>query len=152
MNLKKLSDEIKNDPLNRGYSTMTNQQIADDLNTEYRELNVLVSSRKLLIWAGDNSRLKKIDEARVDSGVSNSIQNICEVAMRLIEREDVSYDPSDSYHTNLLNSLVSSGVINQSDADSLNNMGIKYESRAKELGLLGASNEVGPAHVSKVRG
>ncbi len=34
-----LRDELLNDPLARGYSTMSDQEAADDLNTEYRERN-----------------------------------------------------------------------------------------------------------------
>ena len=37
--LQILKDEIENDPLTRGYSGMTDAQIADDLNSEYRERN-----------------------------------------------------------------------------------------------------------------
>lgn len=37
--LEILYNEIINDPLNRGYSGMTNAQIADDLNTVYRTRN-----------------------------------------------------------------------------------------------------------------
>jgi hypothetical protein len=38
--LQILKDEIINDPLTRGYSGMSDQQIADDLNTQYRERNL----------------------------------------------------------------------------------------------------------------
>ena len=31
-----LADEINNDPLTRGYAGMTDQQVADDINTSYR--------------------------------------------------------------------------------------------------------------------
>lgn len=34
-----LVDELVNDPLGRGYTGMTDQQAADDLNTEYRSRN-----------------------------------------------------------------------------------------------------------------
>ena len=39
MDYQVLKDEIVNDPLIRGYSTMTDAEIADDLNTVYRERN-----------------------------------------------------------------------------------------------------------------
>lgn len=35
-----LSDELANDPLGRGYDTMTDTEAAADLNTEYRTVNV----------------------------------------------------------------------------------------------------------------
>lgn len=37
--LQILKDEINTDPLARGYSGMSNSQISDDINTEYRDLN-----------------------------------------------------------------------------------------------------------------
>lgn len=39
MNYQLLRDEIDIDPLARGYSGMDNQQVADDINTIYRERN-----------------------------------------------------------------------------------------------------------------
>ena len=35
-----LADEINNDPLARGYDSMTDQQVADDIGTEYRTITV----------------------------------------------------------------------------------------------------------------
>lgn len=39
MSLDALKAEIDGDPLTRGYAGMTDQQVADDLNTVYRTLN-----------------------------------------------------------------------------------------------------------------
>jgi len=146
-----LSQELTNDPLGRGYSGMTDQQAADDLNTAYRAYTVAVSSRALLVWAGDNGRLKKIGAARTNDQVPVGVQNVCEVAIRLIERDKASYDLSDSRHTDMLAALVNAGVIAQSDADALNALGERSHSRAEELNLLGRSPEIGPAHVAKAR-
>lgn len=131
---------------------MTDQQVADDLNSDRRDYSVVVSSRSLLVWAGDNGRLKKIDAARTNSEVPSGVQNVCEVAIRLIERDDASYDPNDARHTDMLDSLVSAGVITQSDADALNALGHRIQTRAEELNLLGRSRKVGPAHVKRARG
>lgn len=40
MNYQILADEITNDPLSRGYSTMTTVQVANDLNNQYRSRNI----------------------------------------------------------------------------------------------------------------
>lgn len=37
--IQELKNEIDGDPLVRGYSAMTDQQVADDLNTQYRSYN-----------------------------------------------------------------------------------------------------------------
>jgi hypothetical protein len=150
-NIDRLADEIANDPLGRGYSTMTDQEVADDLNTAYRTYIVEVSSRALLVWAGENGRLKKIDAARTDSNAPSGIQNICEVAMRLIERDEAAYDPNDSQHADMVAALVNAGVIAQADADSLNALGERSRTRAEELNLLGRSPEIGPAHINQAR-
>lgn len=42
-----LRDELVNDPLARGYSGMTDQQAAVDLNTEYRDLWIEVTSAQI---------------------------------------------------------------------------------------------------------
>jgi len=42
MNLAALASELTTDPLSRGYSSMTDAQAADDLNTEYRTRNKAV--------------------------------------------------------------------------------------------------------------
>lgn len=38
--IQDLKNELDSDPLARGYSTMTDQQVADDLNTKYRSFNL----------------------------------------------------------------------------------------------------------------
>ena len=35
-----IKDEIDNDPLTRGYAGMTDEEVADDMNTEYRSRNL----------------------------------------------------------------------------------------------------------------
>ena len=149
--IEALATELANDPLGRGYASMTDQEAANDLNTAYRTYTVEVSSRALLVWAGDNGRLKKIDAARNNDQVPAGVQNVCEVAMRLIERDEASYDPSDSRHTDMLDALVNAGVIAQSDADALDALGERTRTRAEELNLLGRSPEIGPAHVAEAR-
>ncbi len=46
-----LADEISGDPLTRGYSGMTDQQVADDLNTEYRNVSVDTVASDLVVAA-----------------------------------------------------------------------------------------------------
>ncbi len=63
-----IRDELLNDPLTRGYSGMTDQQAADDLNTSYRSRNrtimtgdeIAQSVESQVIWDGlsDQQRLE----------------------------------------------------------------------------------------------
>ena len=49
-----LSDEITNDPLVRGYSGMTDLEVADDLNTEYRTITAQYISGSVIFNATDD--------------------------------------------------------------------------------------------------
>ncbi|MHA2085557.1 MAG: hypothetical protein ACXABD_17515 [Candidatus Thorarchaeota archaeon] len=63
-----IRDELLTDPLGRGYAAMTDQEAADDLNTEYRTRNrtsmtgdeVFQSIESQVVWGAltDNQRLE----------------------------------------------------------------------------------------------
>ena len=68
MNYQVLKDEITNDPLARGYSGMTDQQIVDSLNTEDRERNKTSLTGSEVMNAIDKAEFQALpaaDEATV---------------------------------------------------------------------------------------
>jgi hypothetical protein len=121
--IDRLADELANDPLVRGYSTMTDQEVADSLNAPNRQYYVRVPSHDLLEWSGSNNRLDAVEQAHA----------------------------SGSTHIAMVDALVDAGVWGQSDKDAIIALGERYQTRAQELGLLGRSPEVGPAHVAQAR-
>lgn len=63
-----LKDELTIDPLTRGYSTMTDQQAADDFNTTYRSRNRISMTGSEVYNAIDEAErdtLSDIDKARM---------------------------------------------------------------------------------------
>lgn len=57
-----LKSEITADPLGRGYAGMTDQQVADDLNSVYRTRDINVSMRDLIVYLLKKSKVRPIQE------------------------------------------------------------------------------------------
>lgn len=87
--LQILADEISADPLVRGYSGMTDQQVTDDINTAYRTRPVglvatediyeaIVPAEYALISASDKEDLAQLYRAHSSSGVplGGTAQNV----------------------------------------------------------------------------
>lgn len=62
MNYQILKDEIENDPLGRGYSGMNDQEIANDLNTNYRTRNVDTLSSAQIFEATDAAEFQALSD------------------------------------------------------------------------------------------
>jgi len=58
-----LRDELLNDPLARGYSTMTDQAASDDLNTEYRTRNRTIMSASEVFNSIDKAEFDALSNA-----------------------------------------------------------------------------------------
>lgn len=61
---KILRDEIQNDPLGRGYSGMTDAEVADDLNTQYRTRNRSTLTASEIVNAVDLSEWNALDDVQ----------------------------------------------------------------------------------------
>ena len=57
-----LKPELQNDPLSRGYSVMTDAQVADDLNTKYRTGNVTSFSGDFMFTKTDPTEFGGLSE------------------------------------------------------------------------------------------
>lgn len=145
MNYQTLRDELANDPLTRGYATMSDAEAAADLNTAYRTTTAPIPSTELLAWAGQNGRYTSI-EGDSENATSSS-QDISKVAIKLIERDSTSLDLSRTDHSQMLDALVSNGVLTSTDKNELQSMSEKSISRTRELGL----PEISHYHVSRAR-
>lgn len=130
-----LDSEIKNDPLKRNYKAKSNQQVADDLNTKYRESKRPISSKELLAWSGMNRRLNAIENAQEDLNISADGRNIAKVAYLLITRTDTELDLSLPDRQAMLDILVSDGVLTTPERAELYDMATIQISRAQELQL-----------------
>ena len=110
---------------------MTDGQAAQDLNTTYRTGTKEIPSTELLSWAGQNGRYTSLETDASSS--SSTTQDISKVALTLIERDGTSLDLSRTDHKNMLDALVSNGVLKDSDRTELESMSSAKISRAQEL-------------------
>lgn len=131
-----LADELSNDPIARGYSGMTDQEAADDLNTVYRDdPSPPQTINGAQIWnaidATEYDALSADDKALVDfffPGGDLPIQS------GLIKTK--------------LFGIFGGGTTTRANLIALAQPQI---TRAQELGILNGSEEVGPAHVALAR-
>lgn len=111
--MSELREEIQNDPLSRGYAGMTDQQIADDLNSKYRSKNKTGVSGKDISDAINSAEYSALSDAQKDriinftqrqsvdpfgfaqtvfldifAGGSTTIQNLSNIRVESISRAD----------------------------------------------------------------
>jgi len=70
MDYQKLKSEVLTDPLNRGYSGMSDQEIVDDLNTQYRTQNLTTISSSLLISATNATEYTALTDVKKSQWLS----------------------------------------------------------------------------------
>jgi len=132
--IEQLASEISNDPLGRGYSTMTDQEVADDLNTSYRTRNLNSFSGDFMFTQTDFTEFQGLTDHKQQLWISFTSK--------------ASVDPWAQTNVDFVTNLFGS---NSSTVSALSNARTEGITRAEELGILGASEEIGPAHVSKAR-
>lgn len=139
--IEKLQQELINDPLGRGYSGMTDQQVADDLNTEYRTRN-----RGSL--SGDEIFQQTVpaEYAALANGSANNSSDNQSHWLAFCGRQSV--DPFASNNIEFVRFLFGVGSQTQANIAAIR---VKSISRAVELNLLGRSPKIGPAHVTRAR-
>lgn len=135
-NVRGIKTELDTDPLGIGYAQGTDQQVADSLNAETREVirsnltgsqifNAIVPAEFAVLTADDKQFVRDV--------------------FSLGDAVDVGPD------TNARNVLLGAFGAGTLTWDNLVAAVTFYTSRAKELNLLGASPEIGPAHVAQAR-
>jgi hypothetical protein len=134
MSLERLSTEINTDPTNKGYGNMTNEQILSALNAKNIPIYKIISSAELLAWAGGNTRLVKLENAAANHS-NSGVKNVAKIAVKMIERDGTQFDFNKPDRVIMLNTLISGGVLDNSDKIALSGLGTDYISRASQLGL-----------------
>jgi len=146
--IEAIAQEITDDPLGRDYASMTDQQVADDLNAEQRTVYVDVSVSTLAGTVEMEGIYEKLQGASTDEAAK-----LLRIASNQSPITALVYgNPTRRTQIDgMLDQLVSDDVITSDDAGKLRQLGNKQISRSQELGLLGSSPEIGPAHVEKAR-
>lgn len=154
-----LIDELTLDPLARGYSTMTNVQVARSLNARDRSIVADARNAKYsLIFdihkegTGTDTvgipivaRLKKLLTLPLGTGTNLygetpnfnytlARQASAEAVLKFIESDIESADFSDLIFSNSLTDLVNSHVMSQQDMDRIVRMSKNKISRGQEIG------------------
>jgi len=140
-----IRDELSNDPLARGYSSMTNQEVWDDLNTRYRQRKVPIPVDRVRRYLFTRGLWLPIKRGTVDSAES------ARDAIQMFDQFDMSDGEVETTINNLLDALINDGFIDSGNKSDVQAMGIEELTRAEELSLLGASPEIGHAHVEQAR-
>ncbi len=120
-----LKDELANDPLVRGYSAMSDQEAADDLNTSYRTRNRTSMSGDEIAQAADPTEYDGLD-----SGAANNTADIRSHWLALCGRETI--DPFATANVQLVISIFGVGSVSVSN---LNAARVESITRAVELGI-----------------
>jgi hypothetical protein len=147
MSIAKLKTELTDDPLERGYSSMTAEEASASLNTVNRTRLVALSMQELREWAGINARGFNILAGISNEALTDQQRNICCVADKLIGTDDGKLDPGNALHVAMINELVSAGVISAADRTALVAKATDDISRATELGL----GKVRVGHIQETR-
>ncbi len=134
MDLGKLKIELENDPLNRGYSDMTVEEIIMSLNTPNIPRYKSLTSAELLAWSASNRRRKKLVNASFNHD-SEDIQNLAEVAVILLDRDRTELNLNLPDRVQMVNILVAAGVLDASDKSDLYTLATYNISRNQELNL-----------------
>ena len=121
-----LKDELAIDPLTRGYSTMTDEEAADDLNTSYRSRNRTSMSGDEIAQQADPTEFNALDD-----GSQNNTADIQGHWLALCGRETI--DPFATANVELVKAIFGTGsttVVNLQAAR------IENITRAQELGIV----------------
>ena len=144
MNYETLKNELLNDPLERGYSTMTDNEVFISLTTKDRPLRVLVPLWQIKKHAIENGywfTLKgTVSEHPGYLAAASAVEYISDGRFENIDMDLTSTQT-------MLGGLVATSLLSQDFADALNAMADSLQSRAEELGLTDLSN----GHITMVR-
>lgn len=135
MNYEALKAEIDIDPLNRGYVSMDNYQIRDSLNVKDRVSYRIITSNELLKWSGVGGRYIKVQRASNDESLSDEVRSASFAAIIMINRDNTIFDYNDTTTQSIVDILVNSDIISQSDKDDLVSSLLSPISRANEIGI-----------------
>jgi len=67
MNKQLFKQEIETDPLDRGYASMSSVEVADDLNTAYREKNIQIMTASQILNATEKSEYDGLNTGEKDA-------------------------------------------------------------------------------------
>jgi len=144
--MSKLSEEIKNDPLGRGYDGMTDDQIVTSLTAVDIEIDVKVPMRDLLTYLIENDKWADILDASTNNG--HAARKACLAFTTICNNVNFSdLDLTNSSVGTLITALTTNNLLEAADVTAITAMGKKNTSRAQQEGL----GTIGPGIVEVAR-
>jgi hypothetical protein len=137
-----LTTELANDPIARGYASMTDKQAADSFNVLDRPTLRTLNAGDLNAWAAGAGRYRKIETAMEGSspaGISDAARSMARAAWRMVDRDSTQFDPNSAEQEGLVDALVAAGVLSDDDKAALWGRAGELISRAEELRRAGAT-------------
>lgn len=124
---------LKSEIQKQEYAGLSDIAIADILNKRDRVGYREITSRELMVWAGQNSRYAKLFDAAIEPTSPEVVRSICLSAIQLLERQDAILDLNKTDIKMMLGGLVQSGVFTVEDKTALEKMAEVPMSRGEEL-------------------
>lgn len=142
-----LKNEVINDPLDRGYSNMSNQQVANSLNAVDREIDVPAPIRSVVTYLMLVQKWINIKDAA--NNIAHPARGLCISFLDVSNNVNFeSLDFTDLQLVGMIDAMVAANVIDNSDKTNVLAMGKRRVSRAKEIGL---NHHVKVGHIEGVR-
>ena len=135
-NIRGIRNELDADPLGRGYATMTDQEVADSLNTADREV-----IRSTLTGSTIFNAIVPSEFAALSADMKQFVRDVFSLG------DAVDVGPGTNARTVLLDAFGNGTTTRDNLVAAVTFM----QSRAEELNLLGRSPEIGFAHVQQAR-
>ncbi len=131
MNYAALKREIETDPLGRGYASMTDQQIADSLNTADRTTIVptVVGALGIMRLVGPTMGAQILNKLEAAAAQDSRLKWF----LRELPTSGIDLGHTVTFAT--VDELVVAGVLTQTEADALKRAAERTVTRAEELGL-----------------
>ena len=149
-NLAGLKAEIVTDPLTRGYAGMSNEAIADSLNTADRLASIKDVSLGDLnreidnMLDANNVRVWNLIEVGAEQPTASPFREACRAALSLLQNSRPDYpgvNTRSPLFVGQVDALQAGGAFTEGQATALKSMSDVYQSRAQErrLGYIDAS-------------
>jgi hypothetical protein len=131
MSYPDLADEVTLDPLGRGYSNMSPQEVAQDLQTAYRPRQTEVASDTLLAIAAQENAITTLENDAADD--TSDTQDKSKAALRMIERSGTGINLASPTDEGLVDALMNGPLSGTSVKPKIAAAGEQDITRAQEL-------------------
>lgn len=139
-----LREELLNDPLERGYASMSDAEVAESLNRLDRVVPALVPSADVHIWALYQNTpedgpfegaplVSVLEAARMDR--TNQLFGLAVILLRAVDQKEKPWDMQMPANLALMVGAVASGLLSEDQVNELKAKGFQAVSRAHELGF-----------------